>query len=109
MSKTEIYKQYNVDAHGLIRSPGKFEGEMCYVPYFWDASLDGLATDDLGSIVGFIVEDADREEFGNFLLGVAAILLEQSDQGFVYSAEFGNLADYYAEIERVANEPDEGI
>ena len=26
-----------------VKRPGKFEGEAVYVPYFWEAFLDGMA------------------------------------------------------------------
>lgn len=36
MTRKEIAETYKVDERGVIRSPGKFEGEPIYVPYFWD-------------------------------------------------------------------------
>jgi hypothetical protein len=35
--------EYDFDSQGRITSPGKFEGEMLYVPYFFDVSLEGLS------------------------------------------------------------------
>jgi len=37
MTREQITSEYNIDDNGIIRNPGKFEGEMLYVPYFWDA------------------------------------------------------------------------
>lgn len=34
---------YKFDRHGRITSPGKFEGEMIYLPLYWEVGLDGLA------------------------------------------------------------------
>ena len=31
MTRAEVLGQYHVDERGVIRSPGKFEGEMVYV------------------------------------------------------------------------------
>ncbi len=43
MTRAEVLKSYRVNAYGRIISPGKFEGEMVYMPHFYEASLDGLA------------------------------------------------------------------
>jgi hypothetical protein len=75
---------YEIDSHGIIRSPGKFEGEPRYVPYFWDAYLNGMADDDDGVTLTFDVNDDDRKLFPE-LEGVKHVYLEESDQGFVYS------------------------
>lgn len=29
--------------NGIVRSPGKFEGDMVYVPFFWQRSLNGVS------------------------------------------------------------------
>ncbi len=55
-----------VRPHGTIIGPGKFEGEMYYVPYFWDQAMDGGDTVDdpegmTYSVVEFTAED--RKEF----------------------------------------------
>lgn len=41
LSRKQIEKDYKVDEKGMIRSPGKFELEMIYVPYFWEIYLEG--------------------------------------------------------------------
>lgn len=91
MTRQDILDHYKVDSHGVIRSPGKFEGEMLYIPYFWEVGLDGLADDDIE--VGndnvewiFEITDDDRAMFPE--LGKTTVLkLWESDQGFVYSEE----------------------
>jgi hypothetical protein len=77
--------EYEIDSYGIIRSPGKFEGEPRYVPYFWEAYLNGMADDDDGTVLTFHVTAEDRKMFPE-LRGVRNVYLEESDQGFVYSS-----------------------
>ncbi len=44
---------YDVDQKGFIASPGKFEGEPYYIPYYWACSLGGAADreDNEGNII----------------------------------------------------------
>ena len=83
MTRQEIVSEYKVDAGGRIQSPGKFEGEMLYAPYFWDAYLNGWADSDDGEVLTFDVTDDDRREFPE-LAEIKAIDLINTDQGFVY-------------------------
>jgi hypothetical protein len=39
----EIRERYNVNEAGVIDNPGKFEGELIYVPFFWELGLEGSA------------------------------------------------------------------
>ena len=55
--------QYDVDSNNIIRSPGKFEGEMRYVPYFWDQFLMGCCDRDDGKVIGFDLTPEDKERF----------------------------------------------
>lgn len=41
MTRAKLEKQYNVNKHGLIITPGKFQGEPLYVPYFYEHIMDG--------------------------------------------------------------------
>jgi hypothetical protein len=80
---------YEVNEHGMIVSLGKFEGEPDYVPYLWSFALDGsLETvyehDQPISIAE--VDDDDRAKFPA-LMGVYAVLLWETEQGFVESRE----------------------
>lgn len=45
-----IKKDYNVDDNGIIRDPGKFEGEMYYVPYYYDLSMNGFSSESGGDV-----------------------------------------------------------
>lgn len=64
------------------KHPGKFEGEPPYVPYFWDAFLNGLQDSDDGKILVFNVTAEDKAIFPE-LRRRRAVKLMQSDQGFV--------------------------
>ena len=93
MTRRDIESSYTVDANGIIRSPGKFEGEPVYVPYFWDAYLEGFADEDDGEVLTFRVTAEDRAEFPE-LDGVTTVRLWETDQGFVYSETDGRKASW---------------
>lgn len=85
MTRQELLAEYDV-RDGVIRSPGKFEGEALYVPYFWEFGLQGFSDseDDDGNWV-FSVSDEDRQEFPELAeQGITRITLSESDSGFVY-------------------------
>jgi hypothetical protein len=82
MTRQEITTEYTVDANGIIRNPGQFEGEMLYAPYFWDIYLNGGADEDDGDVLTFHVSSIDIEAFPE-LAGVKHIDMVQTDQGFV--------------------------
>jgi hypothetical protein len=82
MSRKEILDTYKV-VDGRIQSPGKFEGEMLYVPSYWDAGLEGLADEDDGKTYVFELSAVDKKEFPE-LGGKRKLKLVESDSGFVY-------------------------
>jgi len=73
---------YETDSHGIITSPGKFEGEMRYVPWFWEAGMNGLADRDDGKVMGFDISPADKVMFPE-LKRRRTVKLIETDQGFV--------------------------
>lgn len=81
MTRKEIEAQFTV-VDGRIRSPGRFEGEMVYVPHFWDIGMDGFADRDDGSTWGFDVTQEDKAEFPE-LKKRRTVKLYQRDDGFV--------------------------
>jgi hypothetical protein len=81
MTREEIEREYRV-LNGIIRSPGKFEGEMIYVPYFWDAYLNGNADRDDGNVIGFDIDANDKAQFPE-LKKRRTVKLYQRDDGFV--------------------------
>lgn len=82
MTRAEILKMYDVDEHGVIRSPGKFEGEMLYVPYFWQAYLNGGADNDDGEYLRFDVNEHDLALYPE-LEGLVMVVLRENGNGFV--------------------------
>jgi hypothetical protein len=83
MTREEILAQYDVDEHGIIRSPGQFEGEAVYVPYFWNAYLEGCADRDNGRTLGFDITPEDRQMFPELGAKRRTVKLYQRDDGFV--------------------------
>jgi hypothetical protein len=88
LTRAEIENLYRVE-NGVIRSPGKFEGEPVFVPYLWDWFLEGGdrydedegVTFELGPVGG-----ADHAEIvAEFpeLAHVGSVTLVETDTGFV--------------------------
>lgn len=82
MTRQDITREYNVDANGIIRTPGMFEAEMLYVPYYWDAYMNGCADRDDGTVIGFDVTVEDKAQFPE-LRTRRTVKLYQRDDGFV--------------------------
>ena len=81
MTRQEIEAIYKI-VDGRIRSPGMFEGEMVYVPYFWDIFLNGYSDRDDGKILGFDISQEDKAVFPE-LKRRRTVRLFQRDDGFV--------------------------
>ena len=81
MTRQQIEETYKVE-NGRIKSPGKFEGEMVYIPYFWEVYLDGMADRDDGVIIGFTVTPEDKAKFPE-LKGKRTVKLYESGDGFI--------------------------
>ena len=85
----------------MVKGPGKFEGERPWVPYFWEAVLDG--DDDSKLIDGyavsfFIVMRGDKDTFAE-LKDVYAISVFEDEQGFVHGGTWSKY-DYDNEMSR---------
>jgi hypothetical protein len=87
-----IKKEYNVGEDGIIHNPGKFEGEMYYVPYFYDVGMNGFADEDNGSDWLFELGEEDFKKFPE-LKGHKNIIITSSDQGFIGAKLDGELAE----------------
>lgn len=75
--------QYTV-RDGRIRNPGRFEGEMIYVPYYWDCYLTGGGADrDDGTMLGFDITAEDRAIFPELGRRRRTVRLYQREDGFV--------------------------
>lgn len=84
LTRADIMEQYKVE-NGIIRSPGKFEGEPVYVPCFWDIALE-MGSDEMGENDEdvFYPTDEDRKHWPE-LGGVRVLILWESSDGFVCS------------------------
>ncbi len=82
MTRKEIEATFTIGTNGRIQNPGQFEGEMLYVPHFWEVFLDGFADRDDGSVLGFDLTAEDKAEFPE-LKGRRTVRLYQRDDGFV--------------------------
>lgn len=98
--REQVLSDYKVNEHGIIQSPGKFEGEMLYAPYFYDRLLDGCPDEDIEGVAFFVVNQDDRDEFPE-LYDVVGVALEETDTGFVYVSVFEDIHEYEAAIKRV--------
>lgn len=92
MTRNEVFGDYDVDKLGIIRSPGKFEGEMVYVPALYDALLDGCSEAsccgcedlcDCGTVEIVEIDDAFAAEFPE-VGTVRRFLLCEDAYGFIY-------------------------
>lgn len=92
--REEAIEGYEIDAHGVIRSPGKFEAEMCYVPYFWENDPDPLDWPEGDTSYVTLIGPEDARMWPE-LANVAALHMQESEQGFV-SCETLTLQEYHA-------------
>lgn len=103
MNRAQVLASFTVDEKsGIIKSPGKFEGEMLYVPALWNGDSDPV----VGSVCGTIFDANDRAEFPE-IGETYGILMEESEQGFVSASEFDTREEYEAAITR-AERADDG-
>ena len=88
MTREEVLKTYEVES-GIIKSPGKFEGEPIYVPYFWDLALEGEADVSEENADGDLIDSFDirPEDVAEFpeLKGATRITLMEDNSGFGFS------------------------
>jgi hypothetical protein len=98
MTRQHILDNYFVSQQGIIQSPGKFEGQMLYVPYFWEKCLDGQSDIDIDNVYGIEVLNADTAEFPE-LEGINTLALEESESGFVSATEYQSLAILERDLE----------
>jgi hypothetical protein len=81
MTRAEIESEYTV-VGGVIRTPGKFEGEPVYAPAVWVTVLDGFAAENRDG-VAYIEVDAEIAAEWPELAHVRRVYAEESDSGFV--------------------------
>ena len=90
MNRQEIESNYKINEHGIICSPGKFEGEMIYAPYFYDLIMEGGSSEtdfpegeDGPCVDIFYPTEEDVAEFPE-LEGCTRVECMESEQGFFY-------------------------
>jgi len=93
MTRQETERDYQIDYARLtptIVSPGKFEGEPIFAPYFWQIALEGFADSDNGKVFTFRLklngQDKDNPfhaELKKWLGRKTSLKLCEDDQGFV--------------------------
>ena len=77
--------EYECDEQGRITSPGKFEGEMCYLPYFYDLAMCGEGEfDEEDGTFTVTIEPEDRELFPQLVANQHSVTMIESESGFVY-------------------------
>jgi len=91
MTREEIEKNFTIK-EGIIHSPGKFEGEPLWAPYFWEIVLEeaGHEGNEAVTSVDVSIDDRDREIFPE-LCWAKEISLWCDDNGFVYTKLKGDL------------------
>ena len=82
VTRAEVLKHFEVEK-GRITTPGRFEGERLYIPYFWERALDGWqdVEEDDGTAVFFIMPE-DCEEFPE-LKSKTEVRVIQREDGFI--------------------------
>jgi hypothetical protein len=87
MTRKDIETQYRVNAAtGRIQNPGKFEGEMLYMPYVYDCLMNGdvdETEDGESRYFVFAVQDAEREMFTPHLDNAKEVAFIEREDGFV--------------------------
>lgn len=111
-------KDFDFGPDGRIKNPGKFEGEMLYIPLFWEDSLEGCCDQNNDGSWGMDVSVSDLEHFttaaryesGERLLGVMAtiaalatksrVVFVERDDGFVQEVGSGSTVRLLSPEER---------
>ena len=80
-SRKQIEAEYIVE-FGIITSPGKFENEPVYLPYYYDVYLMGCSEEIESNYFQIEITPGDWKEFSE-LKDLEIIVLHISDDGFV--------------------------
>lgn len=90
MTREQVFRDYKIE-QGRIVSPGKFEGEPIFAPYFWELGLEGFSDFDNGKVYGFRLALNGQDKSNPFLpelkqwLGrKRSLKLWEDSQGFVH-------------------------
>ena len=84
MTRYELEQTYKVQGNRIV-SPGKFESENIWAPYFWDIAMENGGkcefNDKLVTLIAIVADDV--QQFPE-LDGFRAVELFEDDNGFVY-------------------------
>lgn len=78
MTRLDVLRTYDVK-EGVIQSPGRFEGQALYVPYYWNAYLCGNAHEVGADLIQFTVLGSDRTQFPELGSRIVVQLRQRSD------------------------------
>ena len=107
LSRATIADDYDVNEHGTIVSPGKFEGEPYYLVGLYDLILDG-ASDETNGPADLITVDADlRAAYPEIDPTTVAFVVWTSDTGFCNLAAFETLADAESALAEFGDDDDD--
>lgn len=84
---------YSIDEWGTIVSPGKFEGEQYYAPYFYDLYLNGSYDDMENEVCIFNLDEQDWIRYPE-LKDSKFIRLYEDNFGFVYVQRDDRVTQY---------------
>ena len=97
-----VRENYEIDAGGIIRRPGRYEGQPYWLPYFAEHPADedifGTHTGPTGDLVStdvHFVTEIEKQYF-HLLQDVYAIAVWYDEQGFCYCATFDTKEAYKA-------------
>jgi hypothetical protein len=86
-ARAAIFAAYEIDSGLVIQSPGKFEAESAWVPYFHESSMDGTADElsypDGATLYVVEIDSSDRAAWPEIDSGIVAAVIDESDSGFV--------------------------
>jgi hypothetical protein len=86
MTRDKILKQYDVNEHGIITSPGKFEGEMLYMPHFYDLYMNGMYNSNDDGSFSIPIEKREKEMFPEIGKRKRVINFDIDENGFVWES-----------------------
>jgi hypothetical protein len=105
-TKVDVAGSYDLDKHGRVKNPGRFEGEHYSTVLAYDMVMDGAQDDTLywpdDTCVDVIALDDELRKLWGLDQGDAFMLIEQTDQGFVT----GRAVDQ-VELDRITRECEE--
>ncbi|GIK62435.1 MAG: hypothetical protein BroJett018_02290 [Chloroflexota bacterium] len=82
MNRELVFSMFQVDEAGIIRTPGPFEGQYLYIPYFWYLHISGYREDVRDGIITFQIRMEDHAQFPE-LANQDVVRLKQQENGMI--------------------------